>query len=439
MRAEARGRPSLRVVLTAVIAGTAALAVVLTAVLTFGLGRLGAERRAIAELETDAGRLARLAEGLPCRPGDVPPALRRQLGGRDALFVPDGSAVGALAELDERGRANIAGEDVLYGSREASVCGVEGRIYAFRSAAGLPSLPEGFGARLFIAVLASLAGAGVVGVVLARRLSRPLVELADAARWVGRGAQGDARLSVEPGDVGEVAELRRAFVEMSEDLRAVREREQAFLLSVSHELRTPLTSIRGYGEALADGTARDPGSAGEVVLRESRRLERLVGDLIDLARLEAGEFSVEVEEVDLSALAVSVGDALRYVADDAGVALAVDAPAPVRVETDPDRVQQMLTNLTENALRVTPRGGRVTVEVSPSSVSVVDSGPGLDPEDVEHAFDRFHLWRKYRGERAVGSGLGLAVVRELADLLGVDVRIDSERGRGTRFTLDFDA
>lgn len=430
-------RPSLRVVLAGVIAGTAAGAVLLTALLTFGLGRLGAERRALDELGRDAERLARLADGLPCRPGDVPLALGHRVGGREARFVPDGPGGGPLEGLGEEGRTDVGGRDVLYTSREAVVCGVDGRIYAFRPAAGLPSLPEGLGGRLLLAVVVALAGAAVVGVLLARRLSRPLVSLAGAVREIGR--KRDASLPEDPSDVDEVAELRRAFGEMSADLREAREREEAFLMSVSHELRTPLTSIRGYGEALADGTAPDPRHAGDVVLRESRRLERLVGDLMELARIEAGEFSVEIEEVDLARVAASVADALRYLATEAGVRLEVVSSGPSRMETDPDRVQQMVTNLVENALRVTPRGGRVAIEVDGTTVAVADSGPGLDPGDLEHAFDRFHLWRKYRGERPVGSGLGLAITAELAELLGAKLAVEAERGSGSRFTLRFDA
>jgi two-component system sensor histidine kinase BaeS len=226
---------------------------------------------------------------------------------------------------------------------------------------------------------------------------------------------------------------------MVSDLRSAREREKTFLLSVSHELRTPLTAIRGYGEALADGTATRPRQAGEVVAHESKRLERLVEDLLDLARLESGEFSVRPENVDLAQIAGAAIEALTPAAKEYGVMLRLEAGSGSSAFTDPDRVHQMIANLVENAIRVTPERGTVTVEVSDHAIVVADSGPGLTPEDIDHAFERFYLWRRYKGVRPVGSGLGLAIVGELAQRLGVGLAVTSAPGEGSRFELRFDA
>jgi len=187
---------------------------------------------------------------------------------------------------------------------------------------------------------------------------------------------------------------------------------------------------------LADGTSSDARKAGTVVVRESQRLERLVGDLMDLARLESGEFSVHPVDVDIQGIAAGVAESLSKIAEDAGVALRVDGSPGTRVRTDPDRVHQMVANLVENALRVTPDGGSVRIEVSPGVIAVTDSGPGIDERDLEHAFERFYLWRKYRGDRPVGSGLGLAIVGELAAKLGVTLDVRSGPD-GTRFELRF--
>jgi two-component system sensor histidine kinase BaeS len=159
---------------------------------------------------------------------------------------------------------------------------------------------------------------------------------------------------------------------------------------------------------------------------------------MDLARLESGEFSVHRVNVDLGSVADGVVDALGPVAEDAGVALRRAGSGAVRAETDPDRVHQMLANLVENALRVTPAGGNVTVHVADTGLAVQDSGPGLDAEDLTRAFERFYLWRKYRGDRPVGSGLGLAIVAELAQRLGVRVDVHSTPDEGSRFELRFD-
>lgn len=427
------------------IGGVAVGAVLLTALVTIGLTRVTANQRALREVGREADSVAELAASLPCPAGRLRPVqVQRELG-RGARFVPDtarsgpdGTPSGRFAGLEApEGRVDAGGRESLYAARRATLCGETGTLYLLRPVQEVQPLPEGFVGRLALAALAALAGSLAVAYVLARRLSKPLGQLASSARVLARGVQG-AALSPVPSDPAEVAEVRDAFDGMAQDLASAREREKSFLLSVSHELRTPLTAIRGYGEALADGTARGARKAGEVVVRESRRLERLVQDLIDLARLEAGEFSVDAVDVDLAQVASSVVEALRPASREAGVKLAVRVDGPLIARTDPDRVHQMVGNLVENAMRVTPEGGSVTVEVSDGVLGVRDSGPGLEPEDLARAFERFYLWRKYRGDRPVGSGLGLAIVGELAQRLGVKVGVRSAPGEGSLFELRFD-
>jgi two-component system sensor histidine kinase BaeS len=325
---------------------------------------------------------------------------------------------------------------VYYASSRATLCGRTGTLYVSRVASDVPALPEGFGSRLAFAALVALVVSAVVAYTLSRRLSKPLRDLAGAARSYARGEHVPAR--ADAADPAEVAELKGAFDGMVSDLEASKEREKSFLLSVSHELRTPLTAIRGYGEALSDGTTRKPREAGDVILRESQRLERLVQDLLDLARLEGGEFSVRPVDVELTQIATDVARGLQPFAREHGLTVDVTADGSSIVRTDADRVHQMLANLVENALRVSPPGSRVAIEVASGRVAVTDEGPGLDPADLAHAFDRFYLWRKYKGQRPVGSGLGLAIVGELARRLGarVDVRSD---GVGSRFEITFSA
>lgn len=430
-------RPSLGRVLLLSIGGVAVGAVVLTAVVTFGLARLGAPQRAVEQLGLQAQRVADLAAGLPCE-GRRPPRLAQEFGSR-VRFVPEGAPRGASAPPPgERGRTRAAGRETLYASTRTTVCGRPGTLYVFQAAGDVPQLPDGFTARLVIAGLAGLVGAAIVAFVLARRMSRPLGELAHSARALAKGEPGHV-VSAAPSDPAEIADLKEAFEGMVSDLRDAREREEAFLLSVSHELRTPLTAIRGYGEALADGTARRTRRAGEVVARESKRLERLVQDLLDLARLETGEFSIHPTNVDLADVAGSVVDALEPAAKETGVKLVLGAADSSHVSTDPDRVHQMLANLVENALRVTPEGGTVSVDVGERTIAVDDSGPGMDTDDLDHAFERFYLWRKYAGARPVGSGLGLAIVGELAQRLGVRLVVTSDVSSGSRFELNFGA
>jgi two-component system sensor histidine kinase BaeS len=285
----------------------------------------------------------------------------------------------------------------------------------------------------------SLALAGVGGVVLAaalslllaRRLSRPIGELAGATRRLARAESG-VTVPVEGDD--EIADLGRAFNDMSGQLQAAREAHQRFLESVSHELKTPLTSIRGYGEALAED-AVGSAEAGRVILAESERLERLVADLLEMARFGRAGFSVRSEPIDLAEIARQAVE--RHLPR--ARALSVDLRTVVVGETaargDQGRALQAASNLIENALRLTPPGGSVVVEAGPGRLSVSDTGPGLAADDIPHAFERFYLHDRYRSERPVGSGLGLAIVRELAAAMGGSVEAAGSPCAGAVFTL----
>jgi signal transduction histidine kinase len=225
-----------------------------------------------------------------------------------------------------------------------------------------------------------------------------------------------------------------AFNELAEQLARAREAERSFLLSVSHELKTPLTAITGYAEALRERVV-SADDAAETIAVEAERLGRLVGDLLDLARMNTTGFSVHPSEIDLGEVA---DDAVRRYEQQAGafgVSLSslVEGPAPA--VADADRVLQVVSNLVENALRLTPSGGEVRVVAAPGRLQVEDTGPGLAREDCEHAFERFHLHSRYGHERPVGTGLGLALVKELTQAMGGSVDVRSEPGRLTVFTI----
>jgi two-component system sensor histidine kinase BaeS len=284
---------------------------------------------------------------------------------------------------------------------------------------------------LLIAAAAGGLLAAVAAFVLARRISRPVDRVAAAARTLASGAHPDP-VPVE--GATELATLADAFNDLAAQLRKAQEAERNFLLSVSHELKTPLTAIRGYAEAVEDG-AVDPREAAATVAAEARRLERLVRDLLDLAQMNRTDFSVHNSEIDLADVAE---DAVRRYGKQAtsfGVELhaIVDASAPAI--GDADRVLQIVSNLVENALRLTPPGGEVRVVATPGVLRVEDTGPGLAEADTERAFERFYLHERYGRERQVGTGLGLAIVKELALAMGGDVEVESRPDTLTVFTV----
>jgi signal transduction histidine kinase len=230
--------------------------------------------------------------------------------------------------------------------------------------------------------------------------------------------------------------LAERFRQMASRLAEAQEQERNFLMSVSHELRTPLTAIRGHVDALREGLIQEPEmrqASLEVVAAEADRLERLVGDVLDLAKLDAHRFTVLREEVDMGSLIDQVYAAFGEEAKRRGIDYRCDAAASPVILTDGDRVFQIVSNLVSNAFRWTPDGGRVSLALTAANgtvaVSVADTGPGIKQQEQERIFRPF--WSRDGG----GTGLGLAIARELAVALGGRIVLDSELGEGSRFDL----
>jgi len=221
---------------------------------------------------------------------------------------------------------------------------------------------------------------------------------------------------------------------MSTELERSRESQRQFLESASHELKTPLTSILGYADALQDGAVA-PAQGAEVIGEEARRLQRLVQDLLELARVGRADFAVERDPVDLAAVVAAAVDRHRSRADELGVTLSADAADHADGIGDADRLLQATSNLIENALRITPTGGRVTARANAGRITVSDTGPGLRDEELPRAFERFYLYERYRTRRAGGSGLGLAIVSELLAAMGGSASAAHRDGGGTEFAL----
>jgi signal transduction histidine kinase len=276
--------------------------------------------------------------------------------------------------------------------------------------------------------------AGVVFVYFSRRIARPLEQLATAADEV---AAGHYDVAVPERTWGsEVERLAARFHEMTGRLSESEQLSRNFLMSVSHELRTPLTAIRGHVSALREGVLEDEASRArslEVVSEEALRLERLVGDVLDLAKLDARRFALLREEVDMRSLCERAYDTFAEEARARGIEYDLELGEGAVLITDGDRVLQIVTNLLANALHWTPEGGRVDLglvtENGEVTVAVSDTGPGIEPQQEERIFRPF--WSGDDG----GTGLGLTIARELALALGGRLELHSEPGRGSRFVL----
>jgi two-component system OmpR family sensor kinase len=288
---------------------------------------------------------------------------------------------------------------------------------------------------LLIAGLAGALIAAIASLALSRRLARPIERIVRATSEISEGRAG-VKVNSTSGD--ELGRLVEAFNAMADGLDAARVREREFVMSVSHDLRTPLTGIRGYAEALRE-EAVDPATAADAIHDEARHLERLVEDLLDIARIGRHDFTAHRDLVDLAEVVHEAARRHGAVADELGVTLETAVRGGVTVVADRDRVLQATSNLVENALRLTPAGGTVRITARDHGVEVADTGPGLAPADVPRALDRYHLHRKYRSTRSVGTGLGLAIVQELARAMRGRVEVRSTPGQGAVFSLELPA
>lgn len=404
-----------------------ALASIASCALTVTVGvllvrhRVSAQR--MAALESQANTLAANSAASGDLVYRVTNAHTRRLGPLASVVVL--AAIPAAA--NGQGTATVDGHSILYAARPSAA----GRVVLIRAAGLAFAEWRPFLGSLILAGLGGALLAAVLAFVLARRLTRPIGDLAAATR---RLAAGEREVAVPVTGDDELADLGRAFNDMSAELARARESQRSFLESVSHELKTPLTSIRGYGEALEEGAVA-PEQGGRVIVSEADRLERLVVDLLDLARFGRAGFSVAHEPVDLSAIAAQAVQRHLPKARELSVALSDASANGATAVGDPGRILQATSNLIENALRLTPPGGSVTVEARSGRISVRDTGPGLAADDIPHAFERFYLYDRYRSERPVGSGLGLAIVKELAAAMNGSVEASDTGGQGAEFVV----
>ncbi|MEU8233823.1 HAMP domain-containing sensor histidine kinase [Actinoplanes sp. NPDC048967] len=438
MRSTLSGRTVL------VTAATAVVAVIITALVALPIAVRSAnnaardelvEKSALAvELLTTERQVARERIVSRLRADGVDVYLIRR-GTVDRAGLPDRVVTQVAGGATVNTRGTVGGRTVLIVGRPLRG-NTSGVVLTRDTASGTAARVLG---GVWLALLAGLLGGVLAGALLARFIARPLRQAAVAA---GRLSSGDrsVRLAVRP--PAEVAELASALNQLGAALQISEGREREFLLSVSHELRTPLSTIRGYAEALADGVvaADDAARAGQTMVAEADRLDRLISDLLVLARLEAADLPVDIVPVDLVDLAGSAAEAWARRCGPDGPELRTELPAePVVVATDPGRIRQVIDGLCENALRVVPPGAPLILAVRPGPhggvLEIRDGGPGFSDEDLAVAFQRGALQRRYRGIRRTGSGLGLALAARLVGRLGGTIAAGHAPEGGAMFTI----
>lgn len=410
-------------------------------------------------------------------------AMDRLVEARIWIVAPDGTVVAdshgdaarqGLRLAPEEMRRILAGETVVRrgvfrGRFEAPVISVGLPLLTAEGPAGaifLHSPVVGVRAGL-LPLLRLLAFSGLAAAALAlglslglsRRLASPLHDMSEAAQDLARG-RFDRRVRLPAAD-DEVRRLAVSFNDMAARLGDLERLRREFIADVSHELRSPLTSMRGFLQGILDGTVPEAEREHYLGLAfdETRRLSRLVNDLLDLAALESGDVTFEPDDLDPREVLERAAAKMAPQAAARGLVLRVEPPGGdvPAVRADPDRLEQVLINLLDNAIRFTPEGGTVTLSARPAGeeaeepgrgtagaagaveIAVRDTGPGIPPEDLGRIWERFYKGDRARTRSKGGTGLGLAIARALVERQGGSIRAESRPGEGTAFFVTLPA
>jgi signal transduction histidine kinase len=362
-----------------------------------------------------------------------------------ARAVPDAGTERSLRaqglEPDPRIQAKADTELSIVGGQTVALSYLVSDVYTNRA-----TTLERVNGTLIGAGIAALAVALLLGTLAARRLTGPLARLRRAS---GRFAQGDLEERAPAFGILEVDELGQQFNDMADRvsdsvrlLQADRDRLREFVADVSHELRTPIAALRTFTELQRDGQA-DEEQRREFLDRSTEqinRLEWMSNNLLDLSRIDSGIFPLDMRSGDLRDPVRSAVEAQAEIAEQRGISLASRVPTrPVMLRFDRERILQLLGNLIGNALKFTPRGGEVVVELMDGerdpTLEVRDSGPGIPEAELPHVFDRFFRGTNVGEARASGSGLGLAIARSIVEMHGGTIAVASAVGSGSTFTI----
>ena len=303
-----------------------------------------------------------------------------------------------------------------------------------------PYLMEGFqtawNRSTFWSVIAGATAAGGLSYWVSRRIVQPLTQIEQTTKKFAAG-QLEERLPAS--EIPEINQLAISFNQMAVSLEGVERRRRELVSDLTHELRTPLTVLRGYLEELAEGRIEATPTVYQQLARETRRLERLINDLQELSKAEAGYLPIKLQAFDLRPLLESLVQKFSDQLLEEGPTLHLDCPERLpKVLADPDRVEQVLVNLIGNAIAHT-KAGKITVRAWTATgarclwIAVTDTGVGIAPENLPHVFERFWRAEKSRNQQVGGTGIGLAISQRLVELQGGEIAVESELGQGSTF------
>lgn len=299
----------------------------------------------------------------------------------------------------------------------------------------LQSFEDAWSQGAFWSMVVGASAAGGLSYLVSKRIVQPLIQMEEITK---KFASGHMNERVPANEIPEVDQLATSFNRMAASLEDVERRRRELVSDLTHELRTPLTILKGYLEGLADGTIDPSSDIYYRLSKEVSRMQRLVNDLQELSKMEAGYLAIDARSFDLYPLLTSIIQKFsdQLIAENSPQILLVYPPETPPVLADPERVEQVLVNLIGNALRYTPAGS-ITVQVEPAKdqiwISVIDTGQGIAREDLPHVFERFWRADRSRNRTSGGTGIGLAICRRLVELQGGVIEAESELGKGSTF------
>ncbi|MDZ5474635.1 ATP-binding protein [Bacillus sp. 31A1R] len=318
--------------------------------------------------------------------------------------------------------------------------GLEGIIYLYIPLANISELTEDFAYMWFIAAILFGIISIYLGTILVNKLTKPLKEIKLAANRVANGDYSQ-RVPIYTND--EVGQLANAFNHMSESIQKEDERKKEFIANVSHELRTPISYVKGYSEALITGIVEkeeDRVKYLQLIHRESGRMTRLVGDLLDLTKLDTEEYQLIKNPIPLAQLIEDATVKYTPVLKAKNITINYDLDPDIIINGDEGRIEQVLQNIMDNAINYTDKG-TVTIRLYKDQekcvVSITDTGVGIPKEDLKNITERFYRVNKARTRQDGGSGLGLAITKKIMSLHDGKIIIHSELGKGTEVQLYF--
>ncbi|WP_315969448.1 sensor histidine kinase [Oceanobacillus massiliensis] len=274
--------------------------------------------------------------------------------------------------------------------------------------------------------------------ILSRLITKPLVKMKEATEQLSKGRH---KVELHTDRRDELGELAASITKLSDDLERLKKERNEFLASISHELRTPLTYLKGYADIISRGDISDNerNEYIEIIREETEQLAILIKNLLELAKMDQNKFTINKEDIEFGKLIHTITERIRPVFEEKNITFSVRCPSHIIAHVDPERIQQVLLNILDNAKKHTPQGKRISLEVSQNKREIItiisDEGKGIPEEDLPFIFERLYRVEKSRSRLSGGTGLGLTIAKEIVEFHGGTIEVRSKLGEGTSFII----